>query len=235
MFNRKKKQAAAVRSQLEESLAEQAELEAQVAALDEANTHLDSRLAALDQGVTSISEELLKLTSANAATNQQLRSIDERVAAADIRVEAIGHRLGTVEGLTADLDEIDQDVSGIVRRDTRTPAARRIAATGPTAATSGHCDTAATTLHRHDADPVSPPPPPPADDSATDLDERVAELRGTLDALAEQTSSIDARVTSVSMELANQLHTDWQPTSTQPQPTPRRGRRHRWSHRHRHR
>lgn len=62
-------------------------------------------------------------------------------------------------------------------------------------------------------------PPPPDDsplvpaalppliefDSSEGLDERVAELRDQLDDLARQTSSIDARVTSVSMELANQL------------------------------
>lgn len=63
-----------------------------------------------------------------------------------------------------------------------------------------------------DPPPLSDSPPDPADpppliefDSSEALDERVAELRDQLDDLARQTSSIDARVTSVSMELANQL------------------------------
>jgi hypothetical protein len=38
-----------------------------------------------------------------------------------------------------------------------------------------------------------------------DTSERLAELRAQLDALTEATSAIDARVTGVSMELANQL------------------------------
>lgn len=37
------------------------------------------------------------------------------------------------------------------------------------------------------------------------MSERLAELRAQLDALTEATSAIDARVTGVSMELANQL------------------------------
>ncbi len=50
--------------------------------------------------------------------------------------------------------------------------------------------------------PAPPPPPPPVPD---DTAERIAELRAQLDALTEHTAAIDARVTGVSMELANQL------------------------------
>ncbi len=223
MFNSKKKkaaaeaeqaqrvQSAALQAQFDEVRTQRAALDERIATLDQANAHLDSRLAALDQGVGAISEELVKLNTASATTNQRLRaidervtgadehlrSIDERVNAADVRVDAISHRLGDVEILTADLDEINQRLASFgsppdpADAPPPPPDSRPLTAAPPRTATA-----------------PPPPcrgsrrPPPVADD---DLNERVAELRAQLDALAEETASIDARVTGVSMELANQL------------------------------
>jgi chromosome segregation ATPase len=212
LFNSKKKkaaaeaeqaqrvQSAALQAQLDEVRSQRAALEERIVTLDQANAQLDSRLAALDQGVGSISEELVRLTSASAATSQRLRSIDDRVTAADVRVDAISHRLGDVESLSSDLDEIN----------------RRLAAfESTTEATSP--PPPSTPTPPPPAPPVSPeppppppaiaePPPPPAPSAPDDdLNERIAELRAQLDALAEHTTSIDARVTGVSLELANQL------------------------------
>jgi chromosome segregation ATPase len=143
---------------------------------------LEQRLAALDHGVGAISEELVKLASAHGATNEHVRSIEDRVLAADVRVDAINHRLGDVETLTADLDAINRRLASFA--DTPEPA-------GPPLV------------------PAPPPPPPPPPSSPLpgggDMSEHLVELQAQLDALTEATSAIDARVTGVSMELANQL------------------------------
>jgi hypothetical protein len=127
----------------------------------------------------AIGEELVKLASAHGATNEHLRSIEDRVLAADVRVDAINHRLGDVETLTADLDAINQRLASFA--DAPEPAGAPLAQSPP------------------------PPPPPPPVPVGDDTSERLAELRAQLDALTEATSAIDARVTGVSMELANQL------------------------------
>ena len=157
-----------------------AELQAQLdSALAERAT-LEQRLAALDHGVGAISEELVKLASAHGVTNEHLRSIEDRVLAADVRVDAISHRLGDVETLTADLDAINQRLAWFTTAPE--PAGVPLAQSPP-----------------------PPPPPPPPAPSSDDTSERLAELRAQLDELTEATSAIDARVTGVSMELANQL------------------------------
>jgi small-conductance mechanosensitive channel len=207
LFNRKKKKAAAEAQRAAELEARQAaelearqaaELEAQRAAELEAQraaelqTQLDAalaeralleqRLAALDHGVGAMSEELVKLASAHGATNEHLRSIEDRVLAADVRVDAINHRLGDVETLTADLDAINQRLTSFATDSE--PAVAPGAQSPP---------------------PPPPPPPTPPAPGGDDTSERLAELRAQLDALTEATSAIDARVTGVSMELANQL------------------------------
>jgi len=204
LFNSKKKRAAAEAQRAAELKAQQAaELEAQQAAQLEAQhaaelqaqqtaelqaqldaalaerSRLEQRLAALDHGVGAIGEELVKLASAHGATNEHLRSIEDRVLAADVRVDAINHRLGDVETLTADLDAINQRLASFA--DTPEPASTPLAQSPP------------------------PPPPPPPAPGGDDMSERLADLRAQLDALTEATSAIDARVTGVSMELANQL------------------------------
>lgn len=201
MFNSKKKRAAAEAQRTAELNARQAaevealqvanqqaaELQAQLdAALAERAT-LEQRLAALDHGVGSIGEELVKLASAHGATNEHLRSIEDRVLAADVQMDAINHRLGDVETLTADLDAINQ----------------RLASFGDAPEPPG-------ALLGQSPPPPPPPPPPPAPTAPSggtvdDTSERLVELRAQLDALTEATSAIDARVTGVSMELANQL------------------------------
>jgi chromosome segregation ATPase len=206
LFNSKKKRAAAEAQRAAELKAQQAaELEAQQAAelqaqhaaelqaqqtaelqaqLDAALAEravLEQRLAALDHGVGAIGEELVKLASAHGATNEHLRSIEDRVLAADVRVDAINLRLGDVEMLTADLDAINQRLASFA--DEPQPADAPLA----------------------QAPPPPPPPPPPTAPGADDMSERLAELRAQLDALTEATSAIDARVTGVSLELANQL------------------------------
>jgi uncharacterized coiled-coil DUF342 family protein len=189
LLKSKKKKAAAEAQRAAELQARQAaDLEAQQAAdlqaqLDAAvaeRAMLEQRLAALDHGLGAIGEELVKLASAHGATNEHLRSIEDRVLAADVRVDAINHRLGDVETLTADLDAINQRLASF--SDDTVPADVPLAQAPPP--------------------PPPPPPPAPGDD---DTSERLAELRAQLDALTEATSAIDARVTGVSMELANQL------------------------------
>jgi uncharacterized coiled-coil DUF342 family protein len=196
LFNSKKKRAAAEAQRAAELEAQRAaelraqqaaELEAQRAAelqaeLDSAlaeRAALEQRLAALDHGLGAIGEELVKLASAHGATNEHLRSIEDRVLAADVRVDAINHRLGDVETLTADLDAINQRLASFA--DAPEPAGAPLTQSSP------------------------PPPPPPPAPVGDDTSERLAELRAQLDALTEATSAIDARVTGVSMELANQL------------------------------
>jgi uncharacterized coiled-coil DUF342 family protein len=197
LFNSKKKRAAAEAQRAAELEAQRAaELEAEQATeaqhatelqakLDAAlaeRAMLEQRLAALDHGVGAISEELVKLASAHGATNEHVRSIEDRVLAADVRVDAINHRLGDVETLTADLDAINRRLASFA--DTPEPA-------GPPLV------------------PAPPPPPPPPPSSPLpgggDMSEHLVELQAQLDALTEATSAIDARVTGVSMELANQL------------------------------
>jgi uncharacterized coiled-coil DUF342 family protein len=158
-----------------------AELQAKLDAAVAERAVLEQRLAALDHGVGAIGEELVKLASAHGATNEHLRSIEDRVLAADVRVDAINLRLGDVEMLTADLDAINQRLASFA--DEPQPADASLA----------------------QAPPPPPPPPPPTAPSADDMSERLAELRAQLDALTEATSAIDARVTGVSLELANQL------------------------------
>ncbi len=178
---------------------QRAALEERIATLDQANTHLDSRLAALDQGVGAISEELVKLASASAATTQRLRSIDDRVTAADVRVDAISHRLGDVESVSSDLDEINRRLAAFESTPGPTsppPPPTPTPPAPPPPAPPASAEPPPATM-------TEPPPPPPA--PGDDLNERIVELRAQLDALAEQTMSIDARVTGVSMELANQL------------------------------
>ena len=162
-----------------------AELQAQLDAAVAERSRLEQRLAALDHGVGAIGEELVKLASAHGATNEHLRSIEDRVLAADVRVDAINHRLGDVEMLTADLDAINQRLASF--GDAPEPPGASLGQSPP---------------------PPPPPPPPPAPTAPTaadDMSERLAELRAQLDALTEATSAIDARVTGVSLELANQL------------------------------
>jgi DNA repair exonuclease SbcCD ATPase subunit len=193
LFNSKKKRAAAEAQRATALRAERAaELEAERAAelqaqLDAALAEreaLEQRLAALDHGVGAIGEELVKLASAHGVTNEHLRSIEDRVLAADVRVDAINHRLGDVETLTADLDAINQRLASFTS--TPEPADAPLAQAPPPPPPP----------------PAPSPPPPPSDD---DTAERLVELRAQLDALTEATSAIDARVTGVSMELANQL------------------------------
>ena len=207
MFNSKKKKAAAEAQRAAELKARQdAELEAQRAAdaqrVDELQAQLDSaladrdalqnRLAALDHGMGAIGEELVKLASAHGATNEHLRSIEDRVLAADVRVDAINHRLGDVETLTADLDAINQRLASF--GDDSEPAGPPLTESPPPPPTPPPPPPP--------TPPPTPPPPAPGDD---DTSERLAELRAQLDELTEATSAIDARVTGVSMELANQL------------------------------
>jgi chromosome segregation ATPase len=195
VFNSKKKRAAAEAQRAAELKARQdaevearrtaeaqrfAELQAQLDAAVAERAALENRLAALDHGVGAIGEELVKLASAHGATNEHLRSIEDRVLAADVRVDAINLRLGDVETLTADLDAINQRLASFASEPE--PAGEPPAPSPP-----------------------PPPPPPPPAPGGDDMSDRLAELRAQLDALTEATSAIDARVTGVSMELANQL------------------------------
>ena len=198
MFNSKKKKAAAEAQRAADLEAKRAadlqsqktaELQTELEAALAERAALEQRLAALDHGVGAIGEELVRLSSAHAATNGHLRSIEDRVLAADVRVDAINHRLDDVETLTADLDAINQRLATFASTPEPTTAAP-----DPTGASSV-------------APPPPPPPPPPAPPvpGGDDTRERLAELQAQLDALTEATSTIDARVTGVSMELANQL------------------------------
>ncbi len=54
------------------------------------------------------------------------------------------------------------------------------------------------------SDAIVPPPPAPTP-SGAESPERIDELRAQLDELTHRTTTIDARVSSVSLELANQL------------------------------
>lgn len=210
MFNSKKKKAAAAETERErraQTEAIQAQLEAvrnqrsaldeRLTALDQASAQLDARLVALDHGVSAISEEVVKLSSANTVTNQHLRSIDDHVVAGDLRVDAISQRLGDVEMLASDIDDINQRLSSFASTPSTAPGEPpppppTVPTPPPPVAT--------------DAASAAPPPASPLTNAATsDFDERIAELRSQIGALAEKTTSIDARVTSVSMELANQL------------------------------
>ena len=110
-----------------------------------------------------------------------------------MRVDAITHRLGDLELVGAELDDINRRLASFATAPPPAPATPAPPVPAPPAA------------------PISPPPPPPppapeaAPDTDTDTAERIAELRAQLDALTEHTAAIDARVTGVSMELANQL------------------------------
>jgi uncharacterized coiled-coil DUF342 family protein len=142
-------------------------------------------LAALQQGVQSMGDQLLTLSSSSAETNRRVQSMDERLGEADVRVDGINYRLGQIEAIRAELDEINVRLSSFTTPPSPTD--------GPPPPPPG-------------VEPAPVPPPPPTSATVSDdLDERVAELRDRVDDLARQTSSIDARVTSVSLELANQL------------------------------
>jgi chromosome segregation ATPase len=200
LFNKKKQQAAAeaekaqraqvaaLQAQLDEAKSERAALEERLAALGDTNDHFDRRLSALHEGVRSMGDQLVTLSSSSSETSRRVRSIDERLGESDIRVDGINHRLDQVEAIKSELDEINVRLASFATPPSPTdepppppPAAAR-------------------------AQPAPVPPPPLTGAAASgDLDQRIAELRDQLDDLARQTSSIDARVTSVSMELANQL------------------------------
>ncbi len=205
MFNNKKKkqtaeaeqaqraQVDALRAQLDEVRDERAALEARIATLGETNEQLDRRLAALDHGVAGLGEQLVTLSSFNTDTNRRVHAIDERLGDADMRVDAINHRLDHVETLSTELDAINERLQSFDASTTTPPPpppTQTAAAPPPSASAASE-----------------PPPPPPLTgaEPPNHLDEDVAELRHRLDELARQTSSIDARVISVSMELANQL------------------------------
>jgi DNA repair exonuclease SbcCD ATPase subunit len=176
LFNKKKKQAAAdaeqerraqvaaLQAQLDTATGERAALEERLAALGDSNEGLDRRLSLLHQGVQSMSEQLLTLSSSSADTN---------------------HRLGQIEEIRSDLDDINARLGSF--------------GTPPTSGTEPPPPPLG-------APPVPiPAPSPTGATAADDRDEGIAELRDRLDELAGQTASIDARVTSVSLELANQL------------------------------
>lgn len=197
MFNKKKKaaaaeaeqarqdQVAALRAQLDEATNERAALDARLATLGNTNDQLSERLSALDQGVQSMGEQLVALSSSTTETTRRVDTIDRRV--------------GRVEELGADLDQINSRLREFEVTATTPPppppewSVDTLDVPPPPAATPSV--------------PIAPPPPPPLIefDDPGDLNERIEQLRRQLDDLAQQTSSIDARVTSVSMELANQL------------------------------
>lgn len=190
MFNSKKKQAAAeaeqsqrahidaLRAQLDEVRDERVALEARIATLGKTNEQLDLRLRSLDQGVVGVGEQLVALGSSNAETNRRVQAIDERLQLADTKAVAIDQRLDRFETLSSEIDAINVRLQSF-------DASAALASTTP------------------------PPPPLPTTSVPTpdgaEASDRVDELRATLAEIAQQTSSIDARVTSVSMELANQL------------------------------
>jgi uncharacterized coiled-coil DUF342 family protein len=196
LFNKKKKQAAAaeaeqaqreqvavLQDQLDAVRGERAALEARIVGLGKSNDELDLRLAALDQGMQSMGEQIVTLSTSSTDTNRRIRAIDGRVA--------------QVEELGSDIDQINQRLQSF---ESATPTPTPPPPAPPSASPpSPPSDTP--------PGPAVPPPPPPLIefDAPGDVDERIAELRDQLDNLARQTSSIDERVTSVSMELANQL------------------------------
>lgn len=198
MFNKKKKQAAAeaeqarraqvaaLQAQLDAATRERVALEERLAALGDTNDNFDRRLSALHQGVQSMGDQLITLSSSSVDTRRRVESIDERLGEADVRVDGINHRLDQVEAVRSELDEINVRLASFAPP----PSPTDEPPPPPPAA----------------AEPAPVPPPPLTGAVASgDLDQRIAELRDQLDELARQTSSIDARVTSVSMELANQL------------------------------
>ena len=188
MFNKKKKQAA------EAAEAEQAR-QAQVAALQAQLDEVRGERAALEARVASLGD-----------TNQQL---DERLAALDQGVQSMGEQIVTLSSSSTDtnrrLQAIDDRIGQVEELGTELDAInRRLQAFEPAATTPAPPPPP---LDETPAAPSVPPPPPPLIefDAPDGLDERIAELRDQLDHLARQTTSIDDRVTSVSMELANQL------------------------------
>ncbi len=195
LFNKKKKQqqAAAAEAQrdqiailqyqLDAVRAEREALEARIVGLGNSTDELDLRLAALDQGMQSMGEQIVTLSTSSTDTNRRIRTLDDRVA--------------TVEQLGSDIDQINQRLQSFESAPpTPTPPPPAPPAPAPPSPPSDS-----------PPHPAVPPPPPPLIefDAPDDIDERIAELRDQLDNLARQTSSIDERVTSVSMELANQL------------------------------
>ena len=188
MFNKKKKQAA------EAAEAEQAR-QAQVAALQAQLDEVRGERAALEARVASLGDTNQQLDERLAALDQGVQSMGEQIVTlsssssdTNRRLQAIDDRIGQVEELGSELDAINRRLQAF-----------EPAATTPAPPPPPPDDTPAV--------PSVPPPPPPLIefDAPDGLDERIAELRDQLDHLARQTSSIDDRVTSVSMELANQL------------------------------
>jgi len=207
LFNSKKKklaaeavqaqraQASALQAQLDEVRSERARLETRLSELGETNAQLDRRLEALDQGVRSMGEQLVTLSSSNSDTNRRVRAIDERVADNDVRFDALNHRLDQVESYGSELDDINQRLRAFSTEPSPAPPPPSPSTVAPPPPPV-----------IEPTEPGPPPPPPPSTPGVDgDVDEHIAELRERLDDLARQTSSVDDRVTSVSMELANQL------------------------------
>ena len=184
MFNSKKKKAAAEAEQAHRAQIDA--LRAQLDAVHDDRAALTARIDTLGKTHEQLDLRLAALDHGVAGVGQQLVTLSSSNADTNRRVLAIDERLGAagvrVDAINYRLDRVET--------------------------LSAELDAINERLQSFDASATtSPPPPPPltAAETPDRLDEHVAELRNRLDDLAQQTSSIDARVTSVSMELANQL------------------------------
>jgi methyl-accepting chemotaxis protein len=177
---KRKKQQSAAAAEAERMRRAQATLQAQVdelvAGIGESNDDLGRRLAELHESVHSMGEQIGTLSASSTDATQ--------------RVAAMSERLDRVELLGSELDSINERLRSFTGA----------SATPPPPPPGGSAPV---------PPPPPPPPPPPSPIGVSDGDiyiiELVDDLRARLDELARQTTSIDDRVTSVSMELAHQL------------------------------
>ncbi len=179
MFNKKKKQA-------EQASADAALHEAIRAQLDAAMVEK----AALEQRIATLDEANAHLDARLAALDHGVSTISEQLLELSAASDATKDQLGAIDGRVAAADgRLDEINARLVASFAAPPSPTETPPPPPAAAT-----------------PVPPPPQPASGATASDqLSERITELRDRLDDLTLTTSSIDERVTSVSMELANQL------------------------------
>jgi small-conductance mechanosensitive channel len=177
LFNKKKKQAAqeAAEAKLRDEI--RAELDAAMAQ----KADLEQRIAVLDDANAHLDARL-------AALDHGVVTISEQLLELSSANDATRHTLGAIEGRVAATDGRLDEINARLASSFEPPPSPPEPTPPPSEA-------------------AVPPPPPPATSAATsdDLGARVAELREQLDELARRTSSIDDRVTSVSLELTNQL------------------------------
>jgi DNA repair exonuclease SbcCD ATPase subunit len=206
------------RGELEARLAGLDALETRVASLGETSTQLDARLGALDAGVTTLGEQLSELSATNARLDQRLVAVDEL----DARVRELTERSITPPVPPPPATSAPPPPPSTPTTPPPPPPSTSTPTPPPPPA---HDDgeelrdemaaqladlSAAVALHTEEMEAAQQRLAEidelaariDRDDDATD---DITPLRAQLDSITDQQAAMDDRITSVSIELANQL------------------------------